>query len=112
MLDHACIRHRFASGATPSWEFERGSKVIKVMPQGPLIATSGELEIAAAIEGLGLVRTFDGFVAEALADGRLELVLDDWSPPFPGPYLYYASRRHMPGPLRAFVDFLKRENRS
>jgi DNA-binding transcriptional LysR family regulator len=112
VLDHACIRHRFASGATPSWEFERGGEVIKVMPQGPLIATSGDLEIAAAIHGLGLIRTFDGFVAEAVGDGRLELVLDDWSPPFPGPYLYYASRRHMPGPLRAFVDFLKGEKRS
>jgi DNA-binding transcriptional LysR family regulator len=112
VLDHACIRHRFASGAMSSWEYERGGEVIKVVPQGPLIATSGDLEVAAAILGLGLIRTFDGFVAEAVADGRLELVLDDWSPPFPGPYLYYASRRHMPGPLRAFVDFLKRENRS
>ena len=112
VLDHACIRHRFASGAMPSWEFERNGEVIKVVPQGPLIATSGTLEMAAAIQGLGLIRTFDGFLAEAVADGRLEPVLDDWSPPFPGPYLYYASRRHMPGPLRAFVDFLKRENRS
>jgi DNA-binding transcriptional LysR family regulator len=112
VLDHACIRHRFASGVMPSWEFERGGEVIKVVPQGPLIATSSDLEIAAAIQGLGLIRTFDGFVADAVADRRLELVLEDWSPPFPGPYLYYASRRHMPGPLRAFVDFLKHDNRS
>jgi DNA-binding transcriptional LysR family regulator len=112
VLDHACIRHRFASGVMPSWEFERDGEVIKVVPQGPLVATSGDLEIAVAIRGLGLIRTFDGFVADAVAEGRLELVLDDWSPPFPGPFLYYASRRHMPGPLRAFVDFLKRENRS
>jgi DNA-binding transcriptional LysR family regulator len=112
VLDHACIRHRFASGFTPSWEFERGSEVIKVVPLGPLIATSGDLEIGAAIQGLGMIRTFDGFVADAVARGKLELVLDDWSPPFPGPYLYYASRRHMPGPLRALVDFLKRENRA
>jgi DNA-binding transcriptional LysR family regulator len=112
LLDHACIRHRFASGVTLSWEFERDGEVVKVVPQGPLISTSSDLEVAAAVRGLGIIRSFDGFVADAVDDGRLELVLDDWSPPFPGPYLYYASRRHMPGPLRAFVDFLKRENRS
>jgi DNA-binding transcriptional LysR family regulator len=112
VLDHACIRHRFASGVMPSWEFERGGEIVKVVPQGPLIANSSDLEIAAAIRGLGIIGTFDGFVADAVAAGTLELVLDDWSQPFPGPYLYYASRRHMPGPLRAFVDFLKRENRS
>ena len=39
-------------------------------------------------------------------------VMDDWSPPLPGPFLYYPSRRQMPGPLRAFVDFLKREQRA
>jgi DNA-binding transcriptional LysR family regulator len=37
----------------------------------------------------------------------LEEVLEDWSERFPGPFLYYAGRRHLPPPLRAFIDFLK-----
>ena len=111
VLNHACIRHRFASGTSYAWEFEKDGETIRVQPEGPLVTTSVELELAAAEAGVGLVATFEGFVAEALAAGRLETVLDDWLPPFSGPYLYYPSRRHMPAPLRAFVDFLKAERR-
>jgi DNA-binding transcriptional LysR family regulator len=112
LLDHACIRHRFTSGAALSWEFERNGEVVKVVPQGPLVSSNGDLEIAAAVDGLGILCTFEGFIAAELASGSLERVLDDWLPPFSGPFLYYHSRRHMPGPLRAFVDFLKREQRT
>ena len=107
VLNHPCIRHRFASGTSYAWEFEKAGEVIRVSPEGPLITTSVDLELAAAKAGVGLLATFEGFVADAVAAGRLETVLDDWQPPFSGPYLYYPSRRHMPAPLRAFVDFVK-----
>jgi DNA-binding transcriptional LysR family regulator len=42
-------------------------------------------------------------------------VLDDWCAPFPGPFLYYPSRRQPPPALAAFVAFAaewrKRERR-
>ena len=111
VLDHACIRHRFVHGTSYAWEFEKDGEVIRVQPEGPLVTNSGELEIAAVEAGLGLLATFEGFVAGSIAAGRMETVLDDWLPPFSGPYLYYPSRRHMPAPLRASVDFLKAERR-
>jgi DNA-binding transcriptional LysR family regulator len=111
VLDHACIRHRFAHGTSYAWEFEKDGEVIRVQPEGPLITNSGDVEIAAVEAGLGLMATFEGFVAESITAGRMETVLDDWLPPFSGPYLYYPSRRHMPAPLRAFVDFVKAERK-
>ena len=40
-------------------------------------------------------------------DGRLVRVLEDWCPYYGGFYLYYPSRRQMPAPLRAFIDFTR-----
>jgi DNA-binding transcriptional LysR family regulator len=111
VLNHPCIRHRFASGTSYAWEFEKDGEVIRVSPDGPLITGSVELELAAAEAGVGLLATFEGFAADRVAAGKLETVLEDWLPPFSGPYLYYPSRRHMPAPLRAFVDFVKAERR-
>jgi hypothetical protein len=34
-------------------------------------------------------------------------MLEDWWQSFSGPFLYFASRRHIPAPLGAFVDYLK-----
>jgi DNA-binding transcriptional LysR family regulator len=43
--------------------------------------------------------------------GELERVLAAWTPPFAGFYLYYPGRRHLPVPLRAFIDFVRDEQR-
>ena len=109
LVRHACIRHRFASGVIPPWEFERGGELVRISPDGPLIATTIDLELETAIAGLGLIYTFEEFLAPALNRGELVPVLSDWWQDFSGPFLYYASRTHMPTPLRAFVDFIKTE---
>jgi DNA-binding transcriptional LysR family regulator len=107
LLEHRCIRHRFASGVVPTWEFMRGGETVRVEPRGPLVANLSGLEVETAARGLGVIGTFEGFLAPVIADGRLEEVLEDWSERFPGPFLYFAGRRHLPPPLRAFVDFLR-----
>jgi DNA-binding transcriptional LysR family regulator len=107
LLEHACIRHRFPSGRIIAWEFERGHETIRITPDGPLVATTIELELAAAIAGLGVMCIFEEVVRPALDSGALVPVMEDWWQSFSGPFLYYPSRTHMPAPLRAFVDFIK-----
>lgn len=109
LADHACIRHRFASGATADWEFIRGKEVVRIKPVGPLIANSLEMELAAAVAGLGVIFTFEDTLRGALEKGELAPVLPEWWQSFPGPFLYYSGRRHMPAALRAFVDFIRLE---
>jgi DNA-binding transcriptional LysR family regulator len=46
-----------------------------------------------------------------LARGELVPMLEVFSPPFPGFYLYYPRRRNMAPKLRALVDYLLQQNR-
>ena len=108
LVNHACIRHRFASGAVSDWEFERGGEIVRIKPDGPLAASAIELELGAAIAGLGVICSFEEFLSGALDRGELVEVLADWRQEFSWPFLYYPSR-NMPAPLRAFVDFIRKD---
>ena len=110
LLDHACLRGQFASGAIPTWEFERAGEVVRVDPSGPLLVRLGsavDLAVDAAIGGLGIIHLFEGWLRPHLESGALEPVLEPWWQGFPGPFLYYPGRRHLPAPLRAFIDFVR-----
>lgn len=107
LLEHACIRHRFPSGAMLPWEFERNGKTIRITPSGPLVTNQVELELGAAIDGLGVIYGFEAWIAPTFKDAVLQPLLREWWQDFSGPLLYYPSRRHMPAPLRAFVDYIK-----
>lgn len=109
LVEHACIRHRFPSGVVAVWEFERRGKMVRIRPEGPLLASTTEMEVAAAVAGLGIIHTFEELLQPQLANGALVPVLEEWCQHFTGPLLYYPSRTHMPAPLRAFVDFIKAE---
>ena len=110
LLQHACLRGKFASGAMPLWEYQRDGETISVDPDGPLIVRIGgavDLAVQAAIDGLGMVYLFEDWLRPHLQSGALEPVLEPWWQSFSGPYLYYPGRRYLPSPLRAFIDFVK-----
>ncbi|MDM8354795.1 LysR family transcriptional regulator [Pandoraea communis] len=110
LLNHACLRGRFASGAMPAWEFQRKAEVVTVEPGGPLIyRISGGVDLAidAAVSGCGVIHLFEDWLRPHLDSGALVPVLETWWQPFTGPFLYYPGRRHLPAPLRAFVDFVQ-----
>jgi DNA-binding transcriptional LysR family regulator len=111
LVDLPCLKVRFPSGASPPWEFEKAGEGVRVTPGGPLLTNSISLLMRAAREGLGFVSTFDGYARDDLASGAVVEVLADWSETFPGPFLYYPSRRTLPSPLRAFVDFVQARRR-
>ncbi len=110
MLDHACIRGRFASGAMFAWEFEKDGESIEIAVKGPFIMRPGggtDLALEVAKAGIGIIYLFEDWLQPYFDDGSLIPILPDWWPSFPGPKLYYPGRRLVPSPLRAFIDFVR-----
>jgi DNA-binding transcriptional LysR family regulator len=56
------------------------------------------------------VHLYEEWVRPHLESGALEPILEPWWQNFAGPFLYYPGHRHLPAPLRAFVDFVKESN--
>lgn len=92
---HDCIRFRFDSGALYHWEFARRGVTERIAVRGRLTLTDQPLMVDAAVDGIGLAFVPDHLVVDAVREGRLERVLDDWCPPMPGLCLYYPGHRHV-----------------
>lgn len=110
LLEHDCLRGRFVNGPAQAWEFVRRGKPIRVEPKGPLVFTmntSTDLAVAAAVAGSGVICLLEDWLRPYFDRGELEPVLEPWWTNFSGAFLYYPGRKHLPVPLRTFVDFIK-----
>lgn len=108
LVNHNCVRFRFSgSGAIYKWEFTVDDRIVEYEVSGSLTISDSIFSVEAALDGIGLAYAFEGLVIEHLKSKRLKRVLSDFSPSFPGFYLYYPSRRQQPAKLKAFVEHLR-----
>jgi DNA-binding transcriptional LysR family regulator len=78
LAQHRCIGYSHTT--TPeTWRFTKGGKSATVRPSGPLRVNNGEAMMPALIAGTGLGVLPEFILREALAAGRLERLLPDWS---------------------------------
>ncbi|ASW04784.1 MULTISPECIES: LysR family transcriptional regulator [unclassified Rhizobium] len=108
---HCCIRQRLPSGKRYRWEFSRRGAEVAIDVPGNLTLDDSDLLVQAAVDGRGIAYVPDHFARPFLASGQLRTVLDEWCPPTPGLALYYPRSRHIPSPLRAFIDLLRKVDR-
>ncbi|MEH2564350.1 LysR family transcriptional regulator [Bradyrhizobium sp. AZCC 2289] len=108
LTQHDCIGIRLPThGGLLPWEFDKDGRSITVRVEGQLIFNTNNLALRAVLDGLGLGYCLDDMAAEAIADGRLIRVLEDWCEPFPGYHIYYPSRRQLSPALRLLIDALR-----
>jgi DNA-binding transcriptional LysR family regulator len=108
LVEHNCINLRLPThGGLYSWEFEKGSRELKVRVDGQLFFNTTTQMLQAALAGLGLAYLPEGLVQPHISKGRLRRVLEDWCPPYPGYHLYYPSRRQPSAAFALLVEALR-----
>ena len=112
LVEHECINwHGTPDAPTYRWEFTQRGRDFSVAVHGQVLTTDPSLLIGLARAGVGLTIVYEFQVRDDVARGELVPVLEAFSAPFPGFYLYYAQRRHVSPALRALVDYLRRTRR-
>lgn len=104
LRSHRCIRQRLPSGKRYRWEFEKHGEELAIEAPGALTLDDNDLMAEAAAAGLGIAFVPESFAQDLIRTGQLVTVLEDWCPWIPGLTLYYPGHRHVPSPLRAFID--------
>ncbi|RMF44366.1 MAG: LysR family transcriptional regulator [Deltaproteobacteria bacterium] len=88
--------HNCLSGAAARWRLGNGTEVADVIPRGNWHSKSGQVLVAAAAQGLGIVRVASFYAAEALASGALVEVLHEWTRALTPVWIVHPSGRHVP----------------
>jgi DNA-binding transcriptional LysR family regulator len=105
---HNCVRLRSDwDGAIQSWHFENAGRRIEAAVDGSLVLNDWSLVVNAVLEGIGVGYIPELLISSHVANGRLVRLLENWCGSISGVFLYYPSRRQMPGALRAFIDFMR-----
>lgn len=108
LVRHRCINMRHeTSGGLYAWEFEKDGQALRVRVNGQLTFNNSYAMIDAAVSSFGIAYVPESTVLAHLASGALDVVLDDWSPPFDGYFLYYPSRRQNLLAFQIIVDALR-----
>lgn len=101
------LRFRHRGESVYKWELDKDNDSLAIGVNGSLILDELDLVIQAALDGAGLAWVAEDRVLEHLASGALVRVLEDWTPPFPGFFLYYPTRKQQPAALAAVIEIFR-----
>jgi DNA-binding transcriptional LysR family regulator len=108
LADHQCITLRLpTAGGLYAWELEKKAEKLQARVSGQVTFNGVYQMVNAALAGYGLAFVPDEVVRHYVEQGRLQRVMESWCPTFPGPHLYYPSRRQSSRALTVVVDALR-----
>ncbi|WP_426194851.1 LysR substrate-binding domain-containing protein [Massilia sp. DWR3-1-1] len=107
LSEHVCVNY-FSSktGKVLGWDFVRGDEELLIDLPGSLAVNDSTAYMNAGLAGLGIIQMASYAVTPHLAQGTLELLLEDWtSSPLPV-HVVYPQNRHLSAKVRVFVEWV------
>jgi len=102
---HACLAYSLVANPT-AWDFVKDGRHTTVNINPRLMGNNAELEVAMAVNGVGIGRIPLFCCEKEIAKGALEIILADYEQPEIGVYAVYPHRQYLTAKVRVFVDFL------
>jgi len=110
LVNERCIGYRVRNGGPLlPWTFAQGGRQLQVRIEAALVVNEMSAAVDAALHGFGIAYALQSSVAPFVKSGRLSLLLEGWTPSFPGFFLYHPSRRQTPPVLAALIDVLREQ---
>lgn len=106
---HAVVTYMYSPSPRILRFIDRKGGQHEVRVSGPLHSNSGDLAIAAAVSGLGVIFEPDFMVQPALDAGLLVRVLSAYESAPGDIWAVYPSRRHLSAKVRLFVDHIAQQ---
>ncbi|MFP2769138.1 LysR family transcriptional regulator [Oceanisphaera sp. KMM 10153] len=97
LIGHRYLRYSYMESETGFSTRER---------HGDIVCNNGEVLAQAAIAGAGIVLQPTFIVGEAIAAGKLAVIMPEHEPAPMGLYAVYAHRKLLPSKVRCFIDFI------
>lgn len=106
LAQHKCFGYAYLSTAGV-WHYVNASgEQATVRPSGQLRVNNGEAILPSLLAGLGIADLPGFIVDEAIADGRLEVILKDWKQPEGAVHLVMPPGGPRPARVEVLADYL------
>ncbi|MCP3670653.1 MAG: LysR family transcriptional regulator [Gammaproteobacteria bacterium] len=105
LREHICLGYPGRDGRT-TLQFSSSNSLSQVEINGRLVANSVTTLRDATIAGLGITALPSSLCRDALDQGLLLPIMQEWQLPVDGIYAVYPSPRHLTLKVRSFIDFI------